>query len=154
MVNNCQCHAWHNFSFVPAQLLHNVLFFLWLFFSSDGDPRRGSLANELQDEEATLKECVEKLKLIESNRAVLVFHLKEALQEQVWVFRWNFLIHSCLLKKGPAFKFCLWLFFVDLFRNPTWRMFVLSYRCVICLTCLNPSERKWKCNLVLLNGLV
>ncbi|CAL9109527.1 unnamed protein product [Musa acuminata var. zebrina] len=48
----------------------------------DGDPRRGSLANELQDEEATLKECVEKLKLIESNRAVLVFHLKEALQEQ------------------------------------------------------------------------
>ncbi|RRT64917.1 hypothetical protein BHE74_00035372 [Ensete ventricosum] len=48
-----------------------------------GDPRRGSLANELQDEEASLKECVEKLKLIESNRAVLMFHLKEALQEQV-----------------------------------------------------------------------
>ncbi|URE30289.1 hypothetical protein MUK42_34575 [Musa troglodytarum] len=48
----------------------------------DGDPRRGSLANELQDEEASLKECVEKLKLIESNHAVLMFHLKEALQEQ------------------------------------------------------------------------
>ncbi|XP_065018401.1 UPF0400 protein C337.03-like [Musa acuminata AAA Group] len=48
----------------------------------EGDPRRESLANELQVEEATLNECVEKLKLIEANRAALVTHLKEALSEQ------------------------------------------------------------------------
>ncbi|WOK99876.1 hypothetical protein Cni_G08588 [Canna indica] len=48
----------------------------------DGDPRRETLATELQEKEMTLKECIEKLKLAEANRAALVTQLKEALWEQ------------------------------------------------------------------------
>ncbi|XLR38643.1 hypothetical protein S83_023303, partial [Arachis hypogaea] len=40
------------------------------------------LSKELEKEENTLKQCVEKLKLVEANRVVLVSHLKEALHEQ------------------------------------------------------------------------
>lgn len=47
------------------------------------DPKRKTLAKELGEEETTLKECIEKLKVVEANRAVLVAHLREALQEQV-----------------------------------------------------------------------
>ncbi|XLR27124.1 hypothetical protein S83_055024, partial [Arachis hypogaea] len=46
------------------------------------DPKRKPLSKELQKEENTLKQCVEKLKLVEANRVVLVSHLKEALHEQ------------------------------------------------------------------------
>ncbi|XP_072990557.1 uncharacterized protein [Typha latifolia] len=46
------------------------------------DPRRETLGNELEEEEATLKQCIEKLKVVEANRATLVLQLKEALQEQ------------------------------------------------------------------------
>ncbi|CAO2827822.1 unnamed protein product [Amaranthus hypochondriacus] len=46
------------------------------------DPKRKTLAKELGEEETTLKECIEKLKVVEANRAVLVAHLREALQEQ------------------------------------------------------------------------
>uniref|UniRef100_A0A803KXJ3 CID domain-containing protein n=1 Tax=Chenopodium quinoa TaxID=63459 RepID=A0A803KXJ3_CHEQI len=51
-------------------------------YISAKDPQRKTLAKELEEEEAILKECVEKLKSIEANRAVLVTQLKEALQEQ------------------------------------------------------------------------
>ncbi|XP_052107533.1 uncharacterized protein LOC110273580 [Arachis duranensis] len=46
------------------------------------DPKQKPLSKELEKEENTLKQCVEKLKLVEANRVVLVSHLKEALHEQ------------------------------------------------------------------------
>ncbi|CAN6277081.1 unnamed protein product [Urochloa humidicola] len=46
------------------------------------DPRREVLCAELKDEEAIMKKCIEKLKVVETNRAALVSELKEALQEQ------------------------------------------------------------------------
>ncbi|XP_039114275.1 LOW QUALITY PROTEIN: regulation of nuclear pre-mRNA domain-containing protein 1B-like [Dioscorea cayenensis subsp. rotundata] len=48
----------------------------------DGDPRRVRLTEELQEEEATLKTCIEKLKSFESNRVALISQLRAALQEQ------------------------------------------------------------------------
>ncbi|KAL9263916.1 hypothetical protein AKJ16_DCAP10507 [Drosera capensis] len=47
------------------------------------DPRRKALGNELEEEEVTLKQCIEKLKLFEANRLVLTTELREALHEQV-----------------------------------------------------------------------
>lgn len=46
------------------------------------DPKRKTLAKELEDEEDVLKQCIEKLKLVEANREALVSQLKEALHEQ------------------------------------------------------------------------
>ncbi|XP_024023628.1 regulation of nuclear pre-mRNA domain-containing protein 1A [Morus notabilis] len=46
------------------------------------DPKRKTLAKELEEEENTLKQCVEKLKLAETSRLALVSQLKEALHEQ------------------------------------------------------------------------
>ncbi|GAB4847335.1 hypothetical protein Ancab_026391 [Ancistrocladus abbreviatus] len=46
------------------------------------DPKRKTLANELEEEENTLKQGIEKLKLVEANRVVLVTRLREALHEQ------------------------------------------------------------------------
>ncbi|XP_010269324.1 PREDICTED: regulation of nuclear pre-mRNA domain-containing protein 1B-like isoform X1 [Nelumbo nucifera] len=46
------------------------------------DPKRTTLANELEEEEAILKQCIEKLKSVETTRAALVSQLKEALHEQ------------------------------------------------------------------------
>ncbi|CAD6259385.1 unnamed protein product [Miscanthus lutarioriparius] len=46
------------------------------------DPRREVLCTELKDEEANMKKCIEKLKVVETNRAAVVSELKEALQEQ------------------------------------------------------------------------
>ncbi|KAI3981093.1 hypothetical protein MKX01_032233 [Papaver californicum] len=50
--------------------------------TKEGDPQRTTLANELQEEENLLKECIEKLKSVEATRAALVSQLKEALHEQ------------------------------------------------------------------------
>ncbi|RZC64646.1 hypothetical protein C5167_008334 [Papaver somniferum] len=50
--------------------------------TKEGDPQRTTLANELQEEENVLKECIEKLKSVEATRAALVSQLKEALHEQ------------------------------------------------------------------------
>ncbi|MQM22219.1 hypothetical protein Taro_055269 [Colocasia esculenta] len=47
-----------------------------------GDPERVTLAKGLQEQESIIKECVEKLKSFEANRADLVSHLREALNEQ------------------------------------------------------------------------
>ncbi|KQJ86569.1 regulation of nuclear pre-mRNA domain-containing protein 1A [Brachypodium distachyon] len=46
------------------------------------DPRREPLCTELKGEEASMKKCIEKLKVVEENRAAVVSELKEALQEQ------------------------------------------------------------------------
>lgn len=46
------------------------------------DPRCEVLCTELKDEEANMKKCIEKLKVVETNRAAVVSELKEALQEQ------------------------------------------------------------------------
>lgn len=47
------------------------------------DPKRKTIAKELEEQESTLKQCIEKLKLAESSRLALVSQLKEALHEQV-----------------------------------------------------------------------
>jgi regulator of Ty1 transposition protein 103 len=53
------------------------------FFYSDKDPKRKTLAKELEDEENLLKQSIEKLRSIEASRVALVSLLKEALHEQV-----------------------------------------------------------------------
>uniref|UniRef100_A0A0E0KVR5 CID domain-containing protein n=1 Tax=Oryza punctata TaxID=4537 RepID=A0A0E0KVR5_ORYPU len=50
--------------------------------SKDEDPRRETLCTELKEEEDSMTECIEKLKVVEANRAAVVSELKEALQEQ------------------------------------------------------------------------
>ncbi|KAF8411518.1 hypothetical protein HHK36_004070 [Tetracentron sinense] len=47
-----------------------------------GDPKRTTLANELEEEENLLKQCIEKLKSIEATKVALVSQLREALHEQ------------------------------------------------------------------------
>nr|XP_048334903.1 regulation of nuclear pre-mRNA domain-containing protein 1B isoform X1 [Ziziphus jujuba var. spinosa] len=46
------------------------------------DPKRKILAKELEEEENVLKQCIEKLKLVEANRVALLSQLREALNEQ------------------------------------------------------------------------
>lgn len=46
------------------------------------DPKRKTLSTELEEEENVLKQCIEKLKSVESSRVALVSQLKEALNEQ------------------------------------------------------------------------
>lgn len=46
------------------------------------DPKRKTLSKELEEEENILKQCIEKLKVVEANRLTLVSQLKEALNEQ------------------------------------------------------------------------
>ncbi|KAK3010557.1 hypothetical protein RJ639_010934 [Escallonia herrerae] len=46
------------------------------------DPKRSTLAKELEEEENNLKQCLEKLKVVEANRLALVSQLREALNEQ------------------------------------------------------------------------
>lgn len=48
------------------------------------------MAKELETEESTLKQCIEKLKSVEASRAVLVSQLKEALREQVCIVTFKF----------------------------------------------------------------
>lgn len=50
---------------------------------SVNDPKRKTLAKELEEEENVLKQCIEKLKSIEASRIALVSNLREALNEQV-----------------------------------------------------------------------
>ncbi|XP_078180054.1 uncharacterized protein LOC144574077 isoform X2 [Carex rostrata] len=47
-----------------------------------GEPRREMLEKDLKEEEMILKQCIERLKAVEQNRAALVSQLKEALKEQ------------------------------------------------------------------------
>lgn len=46
------------------------------------DPKRRTLAKELENEENALKQCIEKLKSLEPSRVLLISHIKEALHEQ------------------------------------------------------------------------
>ncbi|PHT31850.1 hypothetical protein CQW23_28187 [Capsicum baccatum] len=45
-------------------------------------PKRKTLSKELEEEESILKQCIEKLKVVEANRLALVSQLREALSEQ------------------------------------------------------------------------
>lgn len=63
-----------------------------------GDPRRASLAEEIQNEETNLKQCMEKLKLVESNRGALVSQLKDALKEQVLCFSVYCWCYRCMFQ--------------------------------------------------------
>jgi regulator of Ty1 transposition protein 103 len=55
--------------------------------STAKDPRKESLAKELEEEENILRQSVEKLKSVEESRTSLVNHLREALREQVKVLQ-------------------------------------------------------------------
>ncbi|XP_076924906.1 uncharacterized protein LOC143587522 [Bidens hawaiensis] len=46
------------------------------------DPKRKSLSKELEEEENLLKQCIEKLKVVEANRLALVSQLRDALNDQ------------------------------------------------------------------------
>ncbi|PSS36715.1 Regulation of nuclear pre-mRNA domain-containing protein [Actinidia chinensis var. chinensis] len=46
------------------------------------DPKRQTLSKELKEEENVLKQCIEKLKVVEASRIALVSHLREALHDQ------------------------------------------------------------------------
>ncbi|KAK9065100.1 hypothetical protein SSX86_016483 [Deinandra increscens subsp. villosa] len=46
------------------------------------DPKRKSLSKELEEEETLLKQCIEKLKVVEANRLALVSQLRDALNDQ------------------------------------------------------------------------
>ncbi|KAM7523701.1 hypothetical protein LguiA_013603 [Lonicera macranthoides] len=46
------------------------------------DPKRITLNKELEEEEDLLKQCIQKLKVVEANRLALVSQLREALHEQ------------------------------------------------------------------------
>ncbi|KAI8540768.1 hypothetical protein RHMOL_Rhmol08G0010700 [Rhododendron molle] len=46
------------------------------------DPKRKTLSKELEEEENALKQCIEKLKVVEANRIALVSQLREALHEE------------------------------------------------------------------------
>ncbi|KAF5798117.1 putative CID domain-containing protein [Helianthus annuus] len=46
------------------------------------DPKRKSLSKELEEEEKLLKQCIEKLKVVEANRLALVSQLRDALNDQ------------------------------------------------------------------------
>lgn len=50
--------------------------------AKEGDPNRTTLANELEEHENLLNQCIEKLRSVEATRAALVAQLKEALHEQ------------------------------------------------------------------------
>ncbi|CAL1408949.1 unnamed protein product [Linum trigynum] len=50
--------------------------------SNGKDPKRTSLAKDLEQEETLLKQCVQKLKSVEASRASLVSQLREALNDQ------------------------------------------------------------------------
>ncbi|XP_059640899.1 uncharacterized protein LOC132283040 isoform X2 [Cornus florida] len=46
------------------------------------DPKRKTLSKEIEEEENLMKQCIEKLKVVEANRVALVSQLREALHEQ------------------------------------------------------------------------
>ena len=68
------------------------------------NPKRKSLAKELEEEEYLLRQCVEKLKSVQGSRTSLVNQLKDALREQVLlIFSHYFVIYLslfCLLVSG------------------------------------------------------
>lgn len=64
----------------------------YFHFFSVKDPKRKILAKELEEEENVLKQCIEKLKLVEANRVALLSQLREALNEQVLSFIFIFFL--------------------------------------------------------------
>lgn len=53
-----------------------------LALTSAKDPKRKTLAKELEEEENLLKQCIDKLKVVEANRVALVSQLRDALNDQ------------------------------------------------------------------------
>ncbi|GKC87942.1 regulation of nuclear pre-mRNA domain-containing protein 1B [Tanacetum coccineum] len=53
-----------------------------LLFIAEKDPKRKTLSKELVEEENLLKQCIEKLKVVEANRVALVSQLRDALSDQ------------------------------------------------------------------------
>ena len=47
------------------------------------DPKRKTLAKDLEEDENILNQCIDKLKVVEANRLALVSQLRDALNEQV-----------------------------------------------------------------------
>lgn len=55
----------------------------FLLFNYTGQYRGSSIPEDLQGHRTVLRDCIEQLTAIETSRASLVSHLREALQEQV-----------------------------------------------------------------------
>ncbi|XP_071703112.1 uncharacterized protein [Rutidosis leptorrhynchoides] len=53
-----------------------------LAITNADDPKRKTLSKELEEEEKTMRQCVEKLKVIEANRLALISQLRNALNDQ------------------------------------------------------------------------
>lgn len=74
------------------------------------DPKRKSLAKELEEEENVLKQCFEKLKSVEASRVALVSQLREALHEQVLLHIIFSFILLCISKYVVLLWFMLYTF--------------------------------------------
>ena len=55
-----------------------------VFFNYTGQYHGTSIAEDLRGHHTILRDCIEQLRAVETSRASLVSHLREALQEQVF----------------------------------------------------------------------
>ena len=69
---------------LPCLLSVLLSLLLLLFFNYTGQYRGSSAAEDLRGHHSILRDCIEQLTTIETSRASLVSHLREALQEQVF----------------------------------------------------------------------
>lgn len=80
----CCIHAWSSqlllFLLNIKIVCILLLFFLFIY---PGQYRGSSIADDLRGHHSILRDCIEQLTTIETSRASLVSHLREALQEQV-----------------------------------------------------------------------
>lgn len=87
----------HLYKSVCMQLYSSSPPVFLLFPYAANDPNRKTLSKELEEEENALKQCIQKLKVVEANRAVLVSQLKEALNEQVTETNLEFVLYVPIL---------------------------------------------------------
>lgn len=73
------------------------MFNFWFICHLANDPKRKTLSKELEEEENVLKQCIEKLKVVEANRIALVSQLREALNEEVLGTPSNLLVSNKFL---------------------------------------------------------
>lgn len=96
------------------RLLFSVTYYTFVLL---GNLQGSALVDQLQEQENVLKQCVEQLENAETTRAALVFHLKEALQDQVQFL--TFIIFSlffiCFLYLNKEYIVIFYLSFS--FRN-------------------------------------
>lgn len=80
------------------------------------------MVKELQGQHAILRDCIEHLGAMETSRTSLVSHLREALQEQVYIYTTSYKKTSLV---APARNLTLLLF---LSRNSSWSKSATTFR--------------------------